>query len=196
MVGLLKQPREEQPMPVENTPPAPSGAPQASVPPSAPQTPPPNGAAVPVVGEEDVDENNPAFKKALEFALQALYEAGAADDIHRQLKKTKNKVETLASIAYEITSIVDERTEGQVPDELLVLLASNMLEEVVDIANASGLEVKPAEIAEAMKTMILRYVGEQGHDTQQLSAAMDAVNTEDVASAAEQLPDEEQTEVM
>jgi hypothetical protein len=88
-------------------------------------------------------------------------------------------VEGLANTAYEITSIVDERTQGQVPDELFALLATKILQEVADIGGAAGMDYKPADVATALKQMILRYLGEQGMDTTQLQQAMDQVDPEE-----------------
>jgi hypothetical protein len=132
------------------------------------------------------NENDPTFQQALEFAMTALYKAGAAKGVAKSLRANKDRVEALANVAYEVTSVVDERTEGRVPDELLVLLASRILEEVVDIAQAANIQVAPSEIGEAMKQMILRFLGEQGVDTSQLQAAMDKVNPEDFNRVAAQ----------
>ena len=162
---------------------------QQKAPQPAPQAP------VPAKGQEaDADESNPAFQQAMYLAKQSLYEAGAADNISQQIKKAKDKVDTVANIAYEMTAIVDERTNGEVPDELLVLLAASLLEEVADIASASGVELKPSDLATAMKTMILRFVGEQGHDVRQLKAAMDQVKPEEFDKMVDEQPDEPQTE--
>jgi hypothetical protein len=149
---------------------------QQDLPPEAEQAPMPD--EVPAQASDGVDEDNPAFQAAMQLTYDALYKQGAADKIHQQLMSADNPAHTMADIAYEITSMVDERTEGQVPDELMILLASNSLTEVGDIALASGIEIAPAELAEAMKQMILRFVGEMGHDTRQLQEAMDAIPPE------------------
>ena len=122
------------------------------------------------------DENNPAFQQAMQYAMEALYERGAAKDIAQQLKAAPSPVEGAANIAYEVVSVVDERTDGQVPDELLMMLSMNILGEVVEIADAAGLDMKPMDIADAFKQMLLRYLGEQGMDTTQLKQAMDWVD--------------------
>ncbi len=146
----------------------------------AAQQPPPQ-AAQPVQGEPiaPMDESHPAFEAAVQLAHTALYEQGSADEIHNMLISSDDPVSQMADIAYQMTEIADERTEGQVPDELIILLAANMLNEVADIATASGVELRPADLANAMKQMILRYVGEMGHDTRQLQAAMDAIPPEE-----------------
>lgn len=121
-------------------------------------------------------EDNPAFQQALTLAYEALYANKAAKDIATTLKSQGDLADSMANVAYEVTSIIDERTDGQVPDELLVPLAMNVLTEVGEIAEAAGLDPQPEDIATAFKTMILRYLGEQGIDTTQLQQAMDQVD--------------------
>lgn len=130
-------------------------------------------------GEGPDPDSDPGYTTALKFAMQALYQNGAADGVAKSLRTSRDPVEGLSNTAYEITSIVEERTEGAVPDELFALLATKILEEVADIGEAAGVQYKPSDIALALKTMILRYLGEQGMDTTQLQQAMDQVDPEE-----------------
>jgi hypothetical protein len=136
--------------------------------------------ADPTMGMEedggDFDDSDPAFQQALKYAMGALYENGAAEQVAQGLMSAPERVEGLANTTYEVISVVDERTNGEVPDELLVLLASKILEEVIDIGDAAGAGYKPTEIAEAFKMMILRFVQENGGDITELQAAMDQVD--------------------
>jgi hypothetical protein len=136
-------------------------------------------------GEVDPD-SDPNYVTALKFAMQALYENGAAEKVAVSLKGAKDPVEALANTAYEMTSIVDERTEGAVPDELFALLATRILQEVADIAQAAGIKMRASDVALALKEMILRYMGEQGMDTSQLQQAMDQVDPSEFDRMAEQ----------
>jgi len=122
------------------------------------------------------DENNPAFVQAMKFAMSVLYEQNAADDVAKQLQAGQDKIDTLANVAYDITTTVDEKTEGQVPRELIALLGMAILNEVIDIAEALKLGVTPAEAAGAFKQMLLRYLGENGVDTSQLQQSMDQID--------------------
>lgn len=131
-------------------------------------------------------ESNPVFQKAMTFAYDALYSKQAAKDVANQLKAAGSLPDGLADVAYNITSIIDEKTNGEVPDELIVPLAMNVLEEVSEIADAAGLNPQPEDVAVAFKTMILRYLGEQGVDTTQLQQAMDQVDPSAFRQSAEQ----------
>lgn len=138
---------------------------------------------MPAEGEEAASDD-PNYIQALAFAMDVLYEKEAAKNVAKSLRGAQDPVETLANTAYEITAIVDERTEGRVPDEYFALLATKILEEVADIAEAAGVQIRPADVALALKQMILRYLGEQGVDTTQLQQAMDQVNPEEFNAMA------------
>lgn len=141
-------------------------------------------------GEGPDPDTDPGYTTALRFAMQALYENNAADGVAQSLRTARDPVDGLANTAYDIVAIVDERTEGAVPDELFALLATKILGEVADIGQAAGVKYKPADIALALKTMILRYLGEQGMDTTQLQQAMDQVDPEEFnrMAASEEMP--------
>lgn len=130
-------------------------------------------------------DTDPNYIAALKFAMQALYQNDAAQGVAKSLRNAQDPVEGLANAAYDITSIVEERTQGAVPDELFALLATKILQEVADIGEAAGMNYKPSDIALALKQMILRYLGEQGMDTTQLQQAMDQVDPEEFNRMAE-----------
>lgn len=147
-------------------------------------------------GEEggEPGEDNPAYQAAMQFAMEALYGNKAAKGVAEALKAAQDPLEGLANTAYEMVSIIDEKTNGEVPDELLVLLATNVLEEVAEIGEAAGLDITPATVASALKMMILRFLGEQGVDTTQLEQAMGQINPDEFNKLAMQERGGEQTE--
>lgn len=127
-----------------------------------------------------------AFETAVQYALSALYENGAAKDIVQALKSAPDRVDGLADNAYRISEIVDERTNGEIPDEEVAFLGAEILEEIVDIGDAAGLNYTPQEIAAAFRQMILRFLQEQGADTRELESAMDQVDPSVFDKAAEE----------
>lgn len=175
--GLLKQP-----MPAEEPPADPQADPQVQQSGQAPtQQQSPAQSPAPAQGEEAED---PALKTAVDFVKRALYETGSADGVHETMKASRQPMEDMAMLAYELTSIADEKTEGQVPDELLLTLAATVLSEVAEIAEASGVQLRPSDIAGALKIMTLRFAGEMGHDTRELQAAFDQVSPEQIDQLA------------
>jgi hypothetical protein len=130
-------------------------------------------------GEGPDPDSDPGYQQAMAFSMEALYGKEAAKNVAKSLQTGGDPSEALANTAYEIVSIVDERTDGAIPDELLVLFASKILEEVAEIGEAAGVQYQPSDVAMALKQMILRFLGEQGVDTTQLQQAMDQVNPEE-----------------
>jgi hypothetical protein len=136
------------------------------------------------MGEEAEDEGSgdAAYDKAIGIVREALYGKEAARDVAKAMQSANDPAEGLATTAYEMVAVADEATEGMVPDEMLVPLASEVLGEVADIAIAAGIEVRGATIAKAMQSMILRYVTEQGMDPTQLREAMAQVDQEQLGA--------------
>lgn len=145
----------------------------------------PTQAPAPQEGPEKT-EDDPGYVQAVQFAMEAMYGQKAAKQIAQSLKTARDKVEGMANTAYEIVSIVDERTEGAIPDELIAAFATFVLEEVAEIADAAGVDVQPSDVALALKQMILRFLGEQGVDTTQLQQAMDQVDPEEFNRMAQE----------
>jgi hypothetical protein len=108
---------------------------------------------------EDIDENNPGFQAALNMAMQALYEAGAAEDVAQALVSAPDPIEGLANTAYEMVEVSASRVEG-FDEEYLPLLAIVILGELTDIADAAGKPYQPSQVAEAFKQMTLRLLQE------------------------------------
>jgi hypothetical protein len=140
--------------------------------------------------EQEANPDDPNFDDAVEYLNEVLYGQAAAKDISSQLKSAPDLAAGLSDVAYNITSILDEKTDGNVPDEMLVPLAMKVLEEVVEIAEATGLDPQPEDIATAFKQMILRYLQEQGLDTTQLDEAMNQVDPSVFRKVAEENTEE------
>lgn len=140
--------------------------------------------------EENINVDEPNYKAAVEYLNEVLYSQAAAKDISKQLNSAQDLSDAMANVSYDITGILDEKTNGNVPDELLVPLAMKVLEEVVEIADATGLDPQPEDVATAFKKMILRYLQEQGLDTAQLDQAMKQVDPAVFRQAAEENTEE------
>lgn len=148
----------------------------------------PQGGAQPAESPEDLirqgmeeddglDENHPVFKAGMEWVRTVLFKKGAADNYANVLRKSEDKGDALANIAYELVEVADTKSNGDLPRELLVMFASFVLQELVDVADTAGAEIQPSDIAEAWKLMIQRYLGEQGMDVEEIAAAMNQVDT-------------------
>lgn len=151
--GLLKQPRELQDATAGKEPMAPEEMP-----------------------DEGPGEDHPAYQAAEEYLGTALYDKKAASDIATALRKAPDLAAAMAETAYEMAAQADEKTRGQIPDELLALLGATCLHEVTQIAQTAGLDVPPRVIGESYKQMVLRLTSEMGLDTEELEGAMNQVD--------------------
>jgi len=131
---------------------------------------------------QESGQDGSAVDQGMAFVRKALYGAEAAREVAVSLKKAPDAAQGLADTAYEMVKMADEATDGAIPDEQLIQFASEVLGEVADIAVAAGLEIKGAQIAKAVQSMLLRYVSEQGLDVAQLKQAMSQVDPEAVGA--------------
>lgn len=123
-----------------------------------------------------------AYEQGMAIVRKALYGAEAARDVAKAMKTAQDPASGLAETAYEMVTIADEATQGEIPDERLIEFASEVLGEVADIASAAGIEVKGAVIASAVQMMLVRYVTEQGLDPTQLQQAMAQIPPDEVGA--------------
>lgn len=138
--------------------------------------------------------NSESYDAAIEYAMTALYKQGGAKQLAQALRAAgDNPAQAMADAAYQMMQVIDEKTGGDIPDEELVPLATEVLTEVAEIAEAAGVNVEGSTIAAAMKTMLIRFVQEQGGDTTQLEQAMGQIDPamfNQVAGDGEQQPQE------
>ena len=126
----------------------------------------------------EADESDPNYQAAMQFVAEALYKNDAAQSIAAQLRASDDKVQVLADVAYDVVEVAAEKLDGALPEELYLPLAATVIEEVSDIAEAAGIEYQDADYAEALKRIVLRFLGEMGQDTTQLQAAFDQFSPE------------------
>ena len=134
----------------------------------------------------DPNPKDPNYLKAKELAMSKLYEEGAAQEIGKALQKAPSLLQGLVEQSLVLFSSVDEATNGSVPDNLLLLLGLDMLNEVAEIANAAGLPVDPKTIAAAVQQFILAVVEDLGGDTSQVQQAMSQLDPGQVGNALAQ----------
>lgn len=181
------------------------GAPNTGGAPPSHGAPPPGEEELPPEGEE-IDEsdpeNDPNFVKAFNFVRKNLYEKGAADKLFTKISKAPEAKGELASFAYHLTQKADQVTGGNILDENLASLGILTLAEIMEIAEASGASIESADMAGAMKQMMIMYMEEQGMPVEQIKqvqASMnemkpehfEEVNNKVMEMAPDQIPDEE-----
>lgn len=145
--------------------------------------------------DNDADEqdgsNNPAYEAAMEVVMKALYKDKGAVDVAKAMQGS-DPAQGLADVSYQIVQVADERTNGEVPDELLASLAADVVSEVAEVAHAAGAQINGSVISKAMQLMVVRFLKDQGVDPAQIQQQMAAVDQQaNVGQALDQASEQE-----
>lgn len=141
-----------------------------------------------------MDADDPALDQAIQYLGGRLYEEDIASQIANVTEKSQeSQPQLLALIAYRLAESSDVETDGDIKEENLSVIAMVALNEVMEIAEQSGMQVSPEDAAIAFRHMVTMFAQEQGLDpeqVQQLTAAMSEVDTSQLAMDADALPDD------
>lgn len=142
-----------------------------------------------VAGREDFGD--PALSKAIDFVGQRLY----SEEVGEQIASTFDNSPTanpdaIAVIAYKLTQKADEVTGGEIAEENLSVLGMLTLNEVLTVAEAAGMPIKPETAVTAMKRMVIMFASDNGIPAEQLQEAFAQVDDAQVGQAAAEAPDD------
>ena len=144
-------------------------------------------------GASSIDPDDPALDQAIQYLGGRLYEEDIASQIANVTEKSReSQPQLLALIAYRLAESSDVETDGDIKEENLSVIAMVALNEVMEIAEQSGMTVGPEDAAIAFRHMVTMFAQEQGLDpeqVQQLTAAMSEVDTSELTMEAQALPD-------
>ena len=142
---------------------------------------------------EEASLDDPALEKAIEYIGQRLYSEDLSLSIGEQVDKSeRSDPASLALIAYKLAEAADANADGDVKEENLSILGMLSLNEVMTIAEKTGMQVTPADASAAFKQMVVMFAEDQGvppEQVQALSASMAQVNDQQLADEAQALPD-------
>lgn len=143
--------------------------------------------------EEEVPESDdPALLEAYKWVHNKLYSEDFGDRIADAVKSLDGIETTLANIAYKLTQGADTATQGNIAEENLVPLGVFVLNEVFEIAEASGAQIGPDAVNRAFKTLILTWLQDNGHDTAEMEQAMSQVDDEQFAQVTNSVVGQEE----
>lgn len=138
---------------------------------------------------QDGDEpsmQDPAYRKARELMLSKLYEHGAAQGIAQALAQAPNIVTGIVDQSMALGQVMEDTTQGAVPDELVLGFVLDITQEVVDIAQASGLRVAPGQMAQAVQGVLAKTIEAFGGDASAVQQEMSGLDPNEVGQAAMQ----------
>lgn len=148
----------------------------------------------PQASASSIDPDDPALDQAIQYLGGRLYEEDIASQIANVTEKSpESQPQLLALIAYRLAESSDVETDGDIKEENLSVIAMVALNEVMEIAEQSGMQVSPEDAAIAFRHMVTMFAQEQGLDpeqVQQLATAMSEVDTSQLAMESDALPDD------
>ena len=107
---------------------------------------------------------NPASgRKARDDAVEALTRRGGSGDLPRP-QPAPNISQGIVDQSMALGQVMDDATQGLVPDDLVMSFMLDITQEVVDIANASGIQVQPADMAQAVQEVLAQTIEAFGGD--------------------------------
>jgi len=140
---------------------------------------------------DDEIENDGALADAIEYIGSRLYDENLAGEVARALDGApKAMPKILAGIAYKLAQAADTETNGEVMEENLSILGMLALNEIITIAEASGMAISGATASAAMKQMVIMYAEDNGIPSDELAGLMANVSDQDVAMLADEAPDD------
>jgi hypothetical protein len=143
----------------------------------------------PPQGEPDdlEPETDPAYAQARELMLSKLYEEGAAEGIGQALSQAPSVAQGITDQSMALLDVMEQATQGSVPDELVMSFVMDVVQEVVDIAGASGLQVASRDVAEATREVLAQVVETMGADATAIRAEMAQISPDEVGAQIDQM---------
>lgn len=142
--------------------------------------------------EEEMDsegispEDDQVTDELLTEVQRKLYDEGAADAIGQAIVSSDDPMGEIVEQAMTLVGVVDDASGGAIPDDTFIMFAIALMGEVIEIAQAAGVQLSGRDIAEAIKQFIVRGIQEMGGDTSQVEQAMSAINPDELGAAMEQ----------
>lgn len=133
-------------------------------------------------GEEDGVGADKAYQTAVDAVQKKLYDDGVAEGIAKSLLKSSDPVKGVTEQAQMLFQMADEATGGTVPDSMYLAFGMQMLTEVIEIAQAAGIQLDNKAIATGVRDFLISTVENLGGDTSQVNQALSSMNMDEVGA--------------
>lgn len=117
--------------------------------------------------EQPTPEEQEAFDRVETATIEVVHKKETSDMIVSQLKSAENKPEVAAQLAAQIFSQIDEKSEGNMPETIILNAAYTTLEMITNMAEEAGImQVGEAEMSQATQHLLnnlatMGYISEQ-----------------------------------
>lgn len=121
-------------------------------------------------------EQDAALKKFSLAVEHALYSGETAQKMAEAIAGADDKPKAISDFAYNLTAMVDEKSQGMLDDELIAPAAADVLGQVLEVAEAAGVQVGEVEMSKAVQLLLARYFEEIGATPEEVAQFMGAVD--------------------
>lgn len=146
----------------------------------------PAATGEPSGGQQD-SADDVEYERALTAMMRVLYDGDAITQIVRQVRASGYVPEGTANAAMQAMKSLDERTKGQIPDDVLAPLAVETLSMIADAVEAAGAKLSGRDIAMAVQLMLAQYLSENGIDPGQLKQVLSQVDLQKLGAHIDQI---------
>lgn len=156
---------------------------------------PPGTEAAPPQGEEQVanaaqneggEETDPEWEKAELLLKKVLFEGDGMKNIVSDVMKGQDGASAIAKGVLGLMRAIDQRTQGQIPEDYLMPLATEAMAYVAEGVEAAGRDVPSEELAMAMKQMLFEHLVEFGSDPNVVKAQIEKVDMAQLVAAMDE----------
>lgn len=132
----------------------------------------------------DDAESNPAYLKAKELMLSKLYEEGVADGLGQAILAAPDPLQGVIDQVMALLDVMEQATQGSVPDELVMPFVVDTISEVVEIAEKVGVQLAEDQIAVVVREVLAQVVETLGGDSTAIREEMASIDPAEVARQA------------
>lgn len=135
-------------------------------------------------GEGGDPEGNPAYVKAKELMLSKLYEEGAAEGLAQAILSAPDPVQGVVDQTMALLDVMEQATQGSVPDELVMAFVVDAISEVVEIAEQAGAPIGEEQVVVVVREVLAQVVDTLGGDSTAIREEMASIDPAEVARQA------------
>lgn len=137
----------------------------------------------PIQDSEATPEEQQEFDKAMVAVGRILYKAGLIEKFALQIKESNDPAGTLADLTSTVVKTVDEKSQGMIPETMLVPVATDTLGMLAEGAIAAGAKLNGTDVAKAAQYLIENFMQEFGASEEEVSQMRSMIDTNSVGQA-------------
>lgn len=143
--------------------------------------------------EPATEEEQSYYDRAMLAVGRILYEKNAIKDFVATIKGSPNPAEAIARSTLDIVKGVDQKSGGQIPETMLVPIATDTLAMLIEGAQAAGTKIDGQVVAQATQSLIQQFMSENGADPREIQQLSSMIDTQGIGNEISKVMAEPET---